>query len=220
MADNKIIQEYILNEYGKSSQLIEYGADHVKKTKLSEAVLANYPYLAKRYALSVCRIEPENNLHIILEAMAKQGCLPLIIVGNWDASDYGANLRRQYSEINNIYLLDPIYDQNVLDQIRSNCYIYLHGHSAGGTNPSLVEAMYLGLPIIAFSVEYNKITTENEAIFFSSSKELNDIINNINSYELDKSGKKMQDIAVQRYTWQKIANQYSVLFSILGNSQI
>jgi putative lipase involved disintegration of autophagic bodies len=69
-------------------------------------------------------------------------------------------LKEKYISHENIFLLDPIYDQHILNRIRSNCYLYIHGHSAGGTNPSLVEAIYLGLPILAFGVEYNKETTK------------------------------------------------------------
>ena len=211
VTDNKVIQDYVLSEYGIESKLIAYGADHAVRIPLSKEVLAQYPFLHDNYAFTVCRIEPENNIHIILEAVAKQNKLPLMLVGNWQASQYGLDLYAKYSGIEHIHLIDPIYDQAILNQLRSNCLVYLHGHSAGGTNPSLVEAMYLGLPIFAYAANYNKETTENEAQYFSDSNELNQLIVNCNKDILLANGLKMSDIATRRYRWELIAAQYAEL---------
>lgn len=212
VADNKVIQDYIMSEYGKKSELIAYGADHVEKISLSNEILDKYPFLNAKYAFKVCRIEPENNVHMILEAMANYKNLNFVIIGNWSNSDYGKNLKNEYSIYENIYILDPIYNQNILNQIRSNCYIYLHGHSAGGTNPSLVEAMALKLPIFAYGVEYNKETTKHNAKYFKSSTELIELLNNIDNDTIEKIAINMLNIARETYTWEKISNSYSHLF--------
>lgn len=211
-ADNKVIQDHVKNEYGKSSELIAYGADHVERMPLSQEILKRYPFLGEKYAFTVCRIEPENNLHIILEAMAQQDELPLVIIGNWENSEYGRELRMKYADMGHIHLLDPIYEQNILDQIRSNCTVYLHGHSAGGTNPSLVEAMYLGLPIFAYDVAYNKETTEHQAAYFSDAEELVKLVGVISEDSLASNAGKMYEIASRRYVWSVIAQQYADLF--------
>ena len=93
-------------------------------------------------------------------------------MGNWSNSVYGLSLKQKYKNKENIILVEAIYDQNILNVFRSNCYVYIHGHSAGGTNPSLVEAMNLSLPIIAYDCNFNRYTTENNCIYFSSSKDL------------------------------------------------
>ena len=134
------------------------------------AVLNQFPFLSENYAFKVCRIEPENNVHLILEAFYKYPLLNIVLVGNWNNSVYGKQLKLQFESFENIYLLEPIYDQNILNQLRSNCYLYIHGHSAGGTNPSLVEAMYLELPIIAYDINYNRETTSNKALYFKDSR--------------------------------------------------
>lgn len=212
VADNKVIQEYVKSEYGVQSELIAYGADHVTKELLSDGLKLKYPFLSGCYAFKVCRIEPENNLHVILEAFADYAKMHLVIIGNWGNSEYGKELKGKYSRYENIFLLDPIYDQQMLNQIRSNCYIYMHGHSAGGTNPSLVEAMYLGLPILAYGVQYNRETTENKALYFDSRDGLLSSLKKINAESLKNIATAMQNVAKENYTWKKISQQYTRLF--------
>lgn len=210
IVDNKGIQDYVFKTYGKNTILIAYGGNHVKNLNLTSETKLKL-LIPDFYALKVCRIEPENNLHIVLEAFSKLK-INLVIIGNWENNDYGKNLKLKYSGIKNILLLDSIYDQDILDEIRSNCAFYVHGHSAGGTNPSLVEAMFLGLPVICFDVIYNRETTLNQAIYFNTADELISIIQSLNQTALNKLGKKMKKIAEENYTWEKISGQYLKLF--------
>lgn len=211
ISDNEAIQDYTAARYGSLSRIIEYGADHVMKVPASTDARNKYPFLKNPYAFKVCRIEPENNVHLILEAFALTDKMPLVIIGNWDKSQYGIDLKNKYIKHSNIFILDPIYDQQKLDEIRSNASLYIHGHSAGGTNPSLVEAMYLGLPILANGVSYNRVTTENQAIYFSDKESLIAELNNIYTIKLNKVGRQMETIAKRRYTWSNIANKYKLL---------
>jgi glycosyltransferase involved in cell wall biosynthesis len=208
ITDNKALQNYVLDSYGKHSELIAYGADHVGYEIISDDVYTQHPFLRKRYAFTVCRIEPENNLDLILDAFTVYNELDLVIVGNWENSEYGEKLRLQYGGYKHIHLLDPIYEQRLLDQYRSNCYMYMHGHSAGGTNPSLVEAMYLGLPIITYSAIYNKETTFGQARYFDNVDQLLKIINEIMPGDLGLLGKSMKRLASDNYKWKHIGKLY------------
>ena len=123
-------------------------------------------------------------------------------------SEYGRFLKQKYTSFKNISLLDPIYNQKTLDQIRSYSTLYIHGHSAGGTNPSLVEAMFLGLPVFAYDVSYNRETTQNEACYFKDVEELEILINQKSEVFLRELGSKMKKIAQVEYTWEKITQQY------------
>jgi glycosyltransferase involved in cell wall biosynthesis len=212
VTDNKVIQGYVKSEYRKDSTLIAYGADHATKETMSKELKNKYPFLSEKYAFKVCRIEPENNIHIILETFKEFTDLNLVIIGNWSNSEYGTNLNAKYNEVDNINLINPIYDQQILNEIRSNCYIYMHGHSAGGTNPSLVEAMYLELPIIAYGIQYNRETTKNKAFYFDDKDELVKLLENIDDENLQKVAVNMKVIAEENYTWEKISEQYSKLF--------
>lgn len=127
----------------------------------------------------MCRIEPENNIHIILEAFSKLTELPLLIVGNWNKSDYGRALKERYASFQNIHLLEPIYEPHTVNWLRSNAALYIHGHSAGGTNPSLVKAMNLGLPVLAFDCVYNRATTEEKCMYWKNAEDLQSAVKEI-----------------------------------------
>lgn len=213
VSDNKRIQEFILEEYGKDSVLIEYGGDNAKYVPISEVTEGKYGIKKDRYAFKVCRIEPENNIDLILDAF-KGLEIPLVLIGNWEFSEYGSNLRKKNNQYKNLVLLDPIYEQQILDELRSNCGIYVHGHSVGGTNPSLVEAMNLALCCIVYDVNYNRETTENSAIYFSDVDGLREQVINFlkNEMDTDSIRNKMKEIAVRRYLWDMIVTKYESIF--------
>lgn len=211
ISDNESIQDYTALRYKSLSRVVEYGADHTVKVLPSKKDKEMYPFLSKAYAFKVCRIEPENNIEMVLEAFARLKKYTLVIVGNWQNSQYGIDLKLKYQQEKNIVLLDPIYDQAKLDAIRGNAYLYFHGHSAGGTNPALVEAMYLGLPIFAYKVSYNQTTTEKKAKYFTSVEDIIDLVENTSYEELLALGKEMESIAKRRYVWSLIAEKYHYL---------
>jgi len=211
IADNKAIQENLEQDYKTKSELIAYGGNHANKEEISDTELKSFD-IDKPYYFSVCRIEPENNIHIILEAFSKIN-ERIVFVGNWDASDYGSSLRNEFSKYSNIKMLDPIYNQIKLDKLRSNCKVYVHGHSAGGTNPSLVEAMYLQLPILAWNVNYNRYTTQGEALYFNDVESLERLLNVRNDEDkLNRIALNLYQTATINYNWKGITDAYKVLF--------
>lgn len=142
-----------------------------------------------------------------------------MIVGNWNNSHYGKTLFEQYYKYKNIILLHPIYDPIELNKLRSNATIYIHGHSAGGTNPSLVEAMYLGLPCICFDVNYNRYTTENKALYFRNKFELSGLLKQLNFQIMKENAQHMTEIAHRRYLWKKIARKYATCLKLVLNEE-
>ena len=152
-------------------------------------------------------------MELILNAFSRLPKSKIVIVGNWDIDKYSTDLREKFMNYNNIYLLDAIYDLNELNFIRSNANLYIHGHSAGGTNPALVEAMNLGLPIFAYESVYNQFTTNFKAKFFKTFEELLKLIKNSSENELSKLGIKMREIAIENYTWDIISKKYKKILN-------
>ncbi len=209
IADNKGIQDYVDETYHQPSVLIAYGGDHVERRVADEKIeniLRDYDVERGEYSITVCRIEPENNCHIILDAFAKSG-KKLVFIGNWEKSEYGRELKRRYASCKNINIHSPEYDLDTLYTLRSNAAMYIHGHSAGGTNPSLVEAMFFGKPILAYDVIYNRATTNQQAYYFTNCEQLLDLLN-----QEGLDGTAMRTIAQNQYTWKKIASQYEALY--------
>lgn len=207
IADNAAIQPLLKERYGIDSHIIEYGGDGAFQVFDNKRLFEKYGLKPQEYYFNVARIEPENNIHIMLEAFGNMPDKQLVIVGNWEKNQYGESLYAKYSDYPNIKLFNPIYEPNEINLLRSNCKLYIHPHSVGGTNPSLVEAMFLGLNIAAFDVIYNRTTTEEKAVYFKDSKELSILIGRgvINDTE-------MKEIADRRYTWKVIAEKYAELF--------
>lgn len=208
ISDNIGIQQYLLKEYKRESTLIAYGGDQANYRPVTKVFKEQYPFLKEPYAFTVTRIQSDNNVEMILEAFMHQNELPIVIVGNWDNSVYGKKLRDKYKNISNIVLLDAIYDRDILDVLRSNCALYIHGHSAGGTNPSLAEAMYLSLPVFAFASGYNEHTTERKALYFRNAKELCELVRQFRQLPLKEIGSNMKSIANEKYLWKTIAAKY------------
>ena len=204
IADNEAIAEHVQKAYGRTCNVIAYGGDHAIQVKPQPYE----GYLPSKFALALCRIEPENNVEMILEGFESQCELDLVFVGNWSSSDFGKTLRARFGMQTNIHLLDSIYDAGVLRTIRSKAHLYVHGHSAGGTNPSLVEMMHFGAPILAFDCSFNRYSTDQCAIYFGSSHELSECLTRLDNVKSKRCGADMRHIAGERYTWDLIGKQY------------
>jgi glycosyltransferase involved in cell wall biosynthesis len=212
IVDNQAISDHISKTYGRDSNLISYGGDHaVDSIRQIELPIS----LPNRFALGICRVEPENNVHVILDALDGQG-ISLVFVGNWDASVYGKELRARYANSPNLYLLDPIYETANLYSLRARASVYIHGHSVGGTNPSLVEMMHFGIPVLAYDCVFNRYTTECKALFFDCSAKLEELLNGLNTNETSRVGANMLEIAQRCYNWDDIGKDY---FELLDGGQ-
>ena len=216
VADNQGIHEYIIEEYGRNdSVVIAYGGDQANREQITPEVSEKYPFVKKEYAVAIARIQSDNNVEMLLESFKDQS-LPLVYIGNWNVTPWAQQIREKYSKYSNLILLDAIYDIPVLNQIRSNCVLYVHGHSAGGTNPSLVEAMNLGVPLACYDNGFNNNTTFGKAFYFKDVDNLKAIINNSSSEQMQNVAKDMKALADEHYTWKKIAEKYYDYFRLIS----
>lgn len=211
IADNDAIAPLLKKRHGLDSVTIEYGGDGAFPVRDDVRLKGKYGLTPQGYFFNVARIEPENNIHVMLEAFAGLPDKQLVLVGNWHKNQYGEALLEKYKGFDNIKMLNPIYEPKEINLLRCNCELYIHPHSVGGTNPSLVEAMYLGLPIVAFDVVYNRATTEEKAFYFKDAADLQSVVKNKES-EFPTVAKAMKEIADKRYRWEIISKKYVELF--------
>jgi glycosyltransferase involved in cell wall biosynthesis len=161
----------------------------------------------------IARIEPENNVETILDGVAASSSTgPFLVVGNV-GNDFGKYLVRKFSAETRIRFIGPNYDIDLLNNLRFYSNIYFHGHSVGGTNPSLLEAMASGCLICAHKNEFNQSILNEEALYFLDKTDVMDVLNtNISkvSYEayIQANLKKVETL----YLWPKIIKDYENLF--------
>lgn len=203
VTDSPVLGDYVKERYSKSSVAIAYGGDHALDCK-TEQILPDI----KSFYLSICRIEPENNVKMICEAFAKLTDKNLVFVGNFSETSHGQQLREEFRGYENIYLLDPIYDLSKLKYLRSKCIGYVHGHSAGGTNPSLVEAMFFGKVTFCYDCDFNRATTDDKAIFFRDHEDLRGQITNTPPCD----ALELREVAQKKFSWGAVVSAYKSLF--------
>ena len=199
--DNEGLRPYLTASGKKKAIYVPYSGDHVLRLPY-ESATNDYDLL------SICRIEPENNCDLLLEAFRNLGEGRYIFVGNWDSSEYGRNLRAKFKNTPGLTMHDPIYDINQLATLREGCKGYIHGHSVGGTNPSLVEMLFYDAPIAAFDCIFNRNTADADAEYFSNSTELTALMHRFinNSYRKPKSSRS-------KFTANSVVHGYESTFS-------
>jgi rhamnosyltransferase len=224
VADSKNIQKYFEKTYHISPIYITNGVTIIQKINWSEAKLNHFKINThikispNSYWLVVARLEPENNIHLIIEAFLKSSSSKLlIIIGDFNSNNYEKVVKSKINNdsMNRIIFLGGIYDFDLLNMLRWNCYAYIHGHSAGGTNPSLLEIITMEKIIIAYASVFNKEVGENLILYFYNSEELSHLINKVESNYIHFSYLiKNQKLKInQNYSWSDIIEIYDNTFS-------
>ena len=217
VADSQVIKEYIVNKYKKRTIFIPYGAEINGYSDNDAEVLAKYKLRPKQYYLQVCRLEPENNSHLIIkEFVDYKGGKKLIIVGDTPHSiEYKKNLEKEGNH--KVRFLGSVYgaDHKV---ILRNAYCYIHGHEAGGTNPSLLEAMASARCPVVLNVPYNLEVVGDCGLSFSKNR--GDLAEKLSFLDSNENlVKSLGDRALVRvkkhYTWEKVISDYDIVFRSL-----
>jgi glycosyltransferase involved in cell wall biosynthesis len=208
VADSPGIQQHILDEYQKASTFIPYGAELFSQPDIS--LLNQFQLQPYQYYLSVSRLEPENNLEMIMEGYSNsKRDHDLIIVAG--INKFGKRWKEKYSD-NKIRFVGPVFNKTILSNLRYFSKLHFHGHSVGGTNPSLLEAMACQSNIAAHNNIFNKAILGNEAEYFSNSEEISAILNS-EIYTTNSIARKEENLKKisQIYNWQKIVDAYEDL---------
>lgn len=222
ITDAEEMKNYVPERYKDKSVYISYGISEVEKISWNEEKLKelkNYSkikgILPEKYWLVVARLEPENNIHVIVDAFSKADTeFPLIVIGDYTSDKYKKQIENIAKNSNNIIFLGSIYDLEILDMFRQNCFSYIHGHTVGGTNPSLLEAMIMKNIIIAHDNGFNREVCGESALYFRDDKDLNNKIRIVEDESINYF--KLEDMAYNKvkegYLWDKIENDYELLF--------
>ncbi len=218
VADSTGIQHYLLQTYRKQSYFIPYGADVFSNPDVN--CLAKYKLLPFQYTMLMARMEPENNIEMIIRGYIESGSkVPLLVVGKTENS-FGTFLKNEFSDFKQIVFLGGIYNKEIINNLRYYSWLYFHGHSVGGTNPSLLEAMACNSLILAHDNVFNKSVLENDAFYFSNKDQLAEQISQLQPKEnyvqlLQNNVQKIQ----QKYNWQTIVDAYENVFVETLNKQ-
>jgi glycosyltransferase involved in cell wall biosynthesis len=205
IADNTVIKSSIEKNFKVIPEVIRYGGDHVLGFQPQEISSFGLP---GRFALVVARAQKDTLLKEIIDSWNITS-LPLVIVSNWSTSQYGLEAKQLGNQNDKVKLLDAIYEQDVLNSIRSKAYIYIHTHTLCGTSPSLVEAISLELPIISVDRPTNRETTKNGAHYWKSTKELVQFISSKSfNYEYVLKLKENSVKLKNEYNWKSISDEY------------
>jgi glycosyltransferase involved in cell wall biosynthesis len=214
VADSVEIRNYVLEKYNQPSTFIPYGAEVFNNA--NESCLTPIKLQPWQYYLTVSRLEPENNIQTLIDGyLIAQPKDPLVIVGNV-TTRLGKRLKNKY-DAQRINFVGGIYDKSVLNNLRYFSKIYFHGHSVGGTNPSLLEAMACGCRIASHDNIFNRAVLENDADYFSNAKIVSDILNEMPDNRIIDQRRQANFEKIRSvYNWNKIIHQYEqLMFELL-----
>lgn len=205
ISDAQAIADHVARDYGRTSEVIAYGAELLPVAPRSND-----------FHLIVARLEPENHVLEAVHGYLESGTtVPLKIVGSAPYSDWYIQKIKDAaapaSTTGAIEFLGGVYDQVELNRLYANCLTYTHGHSVGGTNPSLLRAMGASAPTLAFDCEFNREVTDNKALYWSDADGYATLLRNIDSSQLEAMGAQLRERVATDYQWDSIAGQYEAL---------
>jgi glycosyltransferase involved in cell wall biosynthesis len=210
VADSLGIQKYLREKYKRDSFFIAYGAYPFLSPNLE--ALTSFDLKPYSYNMLMARMEPENNIEIILDGVvASEVQEPFLVIGKYEATKFGRYLKEKFTD-KRIRFLGGIYDIHLLNNLRYYCNLYFHGHSVGGTNPSLLEAMASQALLCVHDNDFNRSIVETEGLYFTDADSVKKNLESIKlrnektEYQvfIDKNSDKIHRL----YTWKKIIDEY------------
>lgn len=213
IADAEAIARYYADEFSATTEQISYGApllDHPGEDGLGQLGLES-----GRYHLVVARFEPENHVDLIVRGYRRSDAAwPLVVVGSAPyAHEYSSAVRAAAGDDQRIHLLGPVWDQELLDRLYHHAVTYVHGHSVGGTNPSLLRAMGATTAVIAYDVVFAREVLGEAGVYFGDEAALACAIE---TAETDPDSVRRRAIAgraraERSYRWDDVASAYEAL---------
>jgi len=210
VSDSLGIQEYLNEKYKKDSTYIAYGAYPFSSP--NPEFLKEYDVEIEKYNMIMARFEPENNLDMVLNGVVQsEDETPILVIGK-HTTKYGSYLKNKFKNYSQIRFLGGIYNLEHLNNLRFFSNLYFHGHSVGGTNPSLLEAMASKALIIAHENNFNKGILKNNAYYFSNATDVKNILKEIKKNNNLRLVENNYEAIVKEFNWGKINGEYLQLF--------
>lgn len=207
IADSTAIQSHLQERYHINAAYIPYGADIL--TDKTNDLLSDYAIAEQNYCMLMARMEPENSIETILDGFHQsETSKQFVVVGNTD-NRFGKYIAHKFGNDTRIKFLGALFDQQAIHTLKHNSSLYFHGHSVGGTNPSLVEAMSSKALIAAHDNHFNRAVLQKDAYYFTTSAEVRSLVEQIHR---DEKTNKMILNNLQKikefYNWPGIIEQY------------
>lgn len=213
IADALGIQNYYRQRFDADTVYLAYGAPILEDGKHHR--LAEVNLEPRKYHLVVARFEPENHVHLIVEGYVRSNAVnPLVVVGSAPYSDAYTRLVHGLGD-ERVRFMGGVWDQELLDQLYANARVYWHGHSVGGTNPSLLRAIGSGAPTNAYDVDFNREVLGGAGRYFMHPDDVAALVAEAEDpghgeAELPARGSMARQLA-RRYDWDLVADGYEQL---------
>jgi len=216
VADSRAIQAFYRQKFGKETEYIPYGAAVEGSQKPS--LLTTFNLASRSYFLQITRFEPENNPLLTVKAFERlRTDKKLVLVGG---AKYPSKYSRELYKTEDERVIFPgfIYDKEIIRELLTNCFAYIHGNEAGGTNPALLQAMGCGCFVVARDVVFNREVLREAGIYYK--KNVDDLLAKLewsleNKDSLEKYRVRAQEIVATEYQWDDVAARYESLFKKL-----
>ena len=227
VCDSKKIEGYIRDNYRQYSPrttYLAYGCDSAPSCLSDDSEqfhswLKEKSLLAGEYYLVVGRFVPENNVETIIREFMKSGTSRKLALITTDNEKLYRELEKKlgFSRDKRICFTGSVYDQELLKKIREQAFAYLHGHSVGGTNPSLLEALGSTKLNLLFDVGFNREVGEDAALYWTcepgSLSGLIETADRMSEADIDAYGLLAKRRIADAYRWESIVSQYEELFN-------
>lgn len=221
IADAQGLEQYYEDEFGARTVGIAYGAPDLGDVGTDK--LHQVGVEAGRFHVLVARFEPENHVDLMIEGyLASQAEFPLVVVGSTPyPGAYDDRIAALSAQSDHVHLIGGVWDQDLLNQLYAGAVTYLHGHSVGGTNPSLLRAMGAGTHTIAYDVIFNREVAGPRAAYGRTPSEIGAAINEAESKpdETAARGIALAERARARYSWDAVAKKYGDLCRGMANGE-
>lgn len=209
ISDAQAIADYYQCKHRKRSDVIAYGAPIVNPSAKPIEQLGLEP---GEYDLIVARMEPENHIYEgVLGALEACTGRPLVLVsGNPYRTDYASKVE-SLAQHPFVRHLGSVWDQELLDSLYAHARAYVHGHSVGGTNPSLLRAMGAGAAVLAYDVEFNREVLGTNGMYWQDAPGLSELLGNLSRDDAVEIGRRNRAFAAVTYDWDDVADEYEKL---------